>query len=251
MARRLWLRSKRIMAELADQCSLGWRRFSLVLVSLLFILSAIGPGIANSAPPLQVHPLPPTLATWEDTGNSGDYFDQIQSVEVGALLWSTFPVRIRLDLSNAQAPRQDVWVGAVTQAIVEWNHYLPLLLVESDKEADITIRRAPIPLQRRPDGTLGRVRFAQTQYEVYQRDRRWRHRMQITLSPNQADRSLLAAARHELGHALGLWGHSPLSTDVMFPSQVGNPPAISSRDVNTLKRVYEQPTRLGWPISLR
>ena len=35
-------------------------------------------------------------------------------------------------------------------------------------------------------------------------------------------------------------------TDVLYFSQVRNPPAISARDVNTLKRVYEQPTRLGW-----
>jgi predicted Zn-dependent protease len=218
------------------------------MVSLLFILSAIVPGMANSEPPLPIHPLPPTLAAWEDRATSGDYFEQIQGVEVGALLWSTFPVRIRMDVRNAQAPRQDVWVRAVTQAIEEWNHYLPLVLVESDEDTDITIRRASIPIQRRPDGMLETIRFAQTQYQVYQRDRRWRHRMLITLSSNQADLSLLAGARHELGHALGLWGHSPVPTDVMFPSQVGHPPSISARDVNTLKRVYEQPTRLGWPI---
>jgi hypothetical protein len=29
---------------------------------------------------------------------------------------------------------------------------------------------------------------------------------------------------------------------------VNAPPDISERDLRTLKRVYEQPTRLGWPI---
>jgi predicted Zn-dependent protease len=70
----------------------------------------------------------------------------------------------------------------------------------------------------------------------------------IQLSPDQSDRYTLATARHELGHALGIWGHSPLETDAMYFSQVRDSPEISIRDVNTLKHIYEQPTRLGWPL---
>jgi predicted Zn-dependent protease len=33
---------------------------------------------------------------------------------------------------------------------------------------------------------------------------------------------------------------------VPYFSQVRNPPPISPRDVNTLKRIYQQPTSLGW-----
>ncbi|MFM6629640.1 MAG: hypothetical protein ACKPI8_08710 [Microcystis panniformis] len=68
------------------------------------------------------------------------------------------------------------------------------------------------------------------------------------LPANLADRSALAAARHELGHALGIWGHSPLGTDVMYFAQTRDIPPISSRDVNTLKKVYQQPTKLGWEM---
>ncbi|MDY6806095.1 MAG: peptidase, partial [Cyanobacteriota bacterium] len=42
------------------------------------------------------------------------------------------------------------------------------------------------------------------------------------------------------------WGHSEEERDVMYYSQVGSPPPISARDINTLKRIYQQPTRLGW-----
>jgi hypothetical protein len=34
----------------------------------------------------------------------------------------------------------------------------------------------------------------------------------------------------------------------MYFAQVRTPPVISARDINTLKRVYQQPTQLGWPI---
>ncbi len=48
-----------------------------------------------------------------------------------------------------------------------------------------------------------------------------------------------------LGHALGIWGHSQLETDALYFSQVRKPAFISVRDVNTLKKVYEQSTALG------
>ena len=51
-----------------------------------------------------------------------------------------------------------------------------------------------------------------------------------------------------LGHALGIWGHSSDSRDALYGAAVANPPAISPRDRNTLVKIYEQPTRLGWPL---
>ncbi|MFM6754387.1 MAG: peptidase, partial [Dolichospermum sp.] len=74
------------------------------------------------------------------------------------------------------------------------------------------------------------------------------HRFTILLSPSQTGEYVLSAARHELGHALGIWGHSLSPTDTMYFSQVRNPPLISVRDVNTLKRIYEQSTSLGWSV---
>jgi predicted Zn-dependent protease len=45
-----------------------------------------------------------------------------------------------------------------------------------------------------------------------------------------------------------MWGHSQLQADALYFSQVRHPPLISVRDVNTLKKVYEQSTSLGWPV---
>ncbi|XTZ12993.1 MAG: peptidase, partial [cyanobacterium endosymbiont of Rhopalodia inflata] len=37
-------------------------------------------------------------------------------------------------------------------------------------------------------------------------------------------------------------------TDALYFSQVRSLSPISVRDVNTLKKIYQQPTRLGWKL---
>jgi predicted Zn-dependent protease len=200
--------------------------FAIVFV-LVWALSA------GAAP--QIHPLPPSLAQWND--RSGDYFNQITKTEPEYLVWSEFPVKVYVQ------PGDQRWVKLMIQAVNEWKAYFPLELTEQKEGAGIFIDRASIPIRFPP---TERVRFADTRFVLYKENSVLRHQMTVRIQPNRPDLSLLAAARHELGHALGIWGHSPLETDVMYFSQVQNPPVISARDINTLKRVYEQPTRLGW-----
>ncbi len=189
------------------------------------------------------HPLPPSLAQWQDKTNNGDYFDQVTPTEVGYLIWSRFPVRVYVEAPKAVSDKQaQAWVTGVLEAVQEWGVYLPLKVVEQREVADISIVRSRPPLQGNPP----RARSAETRYELYISNNVLSHRFTILLSPSQTGKYLQAAARHELGHALGIWGHSPLQSDALYFSQVRNPVPISARDVNTLKRVYEQPTQLGW-----
>jgi predicted Zn-dependent protease len=210
-------------------------------------------------PPAQKHPLPATLAQWQD--KSGDYFDQVQRTTPNYLIWSQFPVKIYIEpaaLANQPAHQSTAksataWVTAMQQAVQEWTPYLPLALVDAAPSADIVMVRSAIPLRRKPGEPL-RARSAETRFELYsQRQPQGAallaHRVTVVVRPNQSGEYVLAAARHELGHALGIWGHSPQPTDSLYFSQVRHPPLISPRDVNTLKRVYEQATCLGWPIA--
>jgi predicted Zn-dependent protease len=214
---------------------------------MVAILTIAGPGVATDLPDWQRYPLPDRLAVVGDP--SGDYCDRLDRTPVGSLIWTKFPVAIFLDRANSKAPRETAWLNAVRQAIGDWDRYLPLIETNDPEKADITIRRGSVPIQREKDGRIKPIRFAETRFVFYlHNDRLW-HRMTITLSPNQADASMLAGARHELGHALGIWGHSDRESDIMYFSQVKQPPEISRRDVNTLKRVYGEPTRLGGPVS--
>ncbi|MEH2169570.1 MAG: peptidase [Nostoc sp.] len=199
--------------------------------------------------PLKSHPLPPTLAQWQDSTNSGDYFSQVTTTQVGYLVWSKFPVRVYVEPPKSVSEKQaQAWVNAVLQGVQEWSTYLPLTIVEQSEIADITIVRKAPPLQISSGSNIPRARSAQTTYELYTSNKVLSHRFTILLSPSQTGEYLIAAARHEFGHALGIWGHSPLQTDALYFSQVRNPSPISARDINTLKRVYEQPTSLGWSL---
>ena len=199
-----------------------------------------------SPPPQKKYPLPSTLARWQDE-NSGDYFDEIKPTKYGYLIWSQFPVKVYLETPNTNNNQQSQqWINAVSQIVEEWNNYLPLKIVENPEIADIKIIRKSPPLQFTPGKKFPRARSALAKFQTYTKNNTLYHRFTILLSPSQTGKYLLAASRHELGHALGIWGHSTDKGDALYYSQVRNPPMVSARDVNTLKKVYQQSTSLGW-----
>ncbi len=238
------------MHPLAIACWLG-----CVLLTLILQSSSLA---QETLPGLKAHPLPPLLAQWSNPSSLGDYFDQIQKTQPDYLVWSDFPIKVYvqpIEASEAANPgRAQAWLKAVNQAVQEWTIYLPLQVVDQVEVADIVVRRSSLPLRVTPGqrSVPQRIRAAETRYELYKKSLPnslvLAHRCLVVVQPNQAESYVLASARHELGHALGIWGHSSLETDALYFSQVRNPPLISPRDVNTLKRIYEQPTRLGWAM---
>ena len=215
----------------------------------------------NLLPIAKVHPLPISLARWENKNNQKDYFSKIEPTPLGYLIWSQFPIKIylpkpiKLSDNSASNIRQQQWIQAVRGAIAEWNIYLPLQEIDNLELADIImVRSTPTrkvklnPVTRLYD--IPRAITAQTSYQFYWQDNKiLSHRMIIKVSPNLSQPAILAATRHEIGHALGIWGHSPHQNDALYFSQVRDFPPISARDINTLKKIYQQPTRLGWIIN--
>jgi predicted Zn-dependent protease len=194
--------------------------------------------------------LPSGLEQYRYDPSVGDYLDEITSTEDGSYLqWSYYPVPVYVE----DPPGFEQWRSFVEQAITEWSDYIPLRVVATKPEARITIERAELVR-----GISGAAR--PTVY--FASDGTLQHRVTILIGQQRGLAEITAVARHEIGHALGLWGHSPELTDLMFggnhADQFGGRrylrvPTIRARDLNTLKRVYEQPTYMGqtFPESLR
>ncbi|MGK7930267.1 MAG: peptidase [Microcystaceae cyanobacterium] len=239
-----------------------YRNFLLVTITTCLLMINLSGILAENPPlpPLQVYPLPKLLQEWHDLSESGDYFDQVTSSSLGYLLWTEFPVKVyveqpvTVDEAIASEKRFQQWTNAVLQTIEEWKVYFPLTFVNSPEAANIEVLRVSPPLGSRIDPETGqliipRARTAQTTYEFKVEDRKLTHHMTVRISPKLSESSVFSASRHEFGHALGIWGHSPIQTDALYFSQVRNPPPISTRDINTLKKVYQQPTRLGGKVN--
>lgn len=219
------------------------------------------PPPASASPIAQPHPLPSTLDQWQDRANAGDYFDQIETLKIGSLIWSVFPVQVYVEPPPPGSVTPAAWTQLTQAALQAWQPYLPLALTAKPDLADIHIRAIAPPLKiipqtaapqgSRPKLVLERAKSAETRYQLYKKTYKSGqvqliHRCQIDVNPRQSLDYLQTAVIHELGHALGIWGHSPNPQDTMYFAQMRQPQGISARDVNTLKRIYQQPTQLGW-----
>ncbi|MGB0560750.1 MAG: peptidase [Spirulinaceae cyanobacterium] len=261
---RFWLDGQRLLIHLITGIKRRWRSLLGILlgaIAALLLTTVWQPVTAQAAlPSPQVHPLPPFIERLPEL--DADYFAEIQTTPLGYLVWNEFPVKVYV-----QQPEDDLipardqddfekWLKAVDVAIADWKEYVPLVKVTERETADIVLLRQRPPRDIQVDRENQRLiipdaRHGTARYEFYLTATQppiVKHRFTVTLSPAQNSKHLRGTARHELGHALGIWGHSPNEDDVMYQQQVSRPPPISGRDLSVLRRVYEQPTRLGWPV---
>lgn len=238
--------------------SFGWRFLLGVAIACFFAVRtpALDDDLAAQLPSLGQHVLPTTLSQWVPEDNATDYFAEIKPSPLGYLIWSEFPVKVYRSSPDSQASaatleRQKQWQQGVDQAIADWSPLIPMVIIDDAETADIVIERQAPPVQRSVSPDTGKVEYSfgrngLTTYRFYlDPENVLRHKMLVTLSPHQGAIATETTARHELGHALGIWGHSLDEKNLLYYSQTTQLKSITDADINTLKKIYQQPTRLG------
>jgi predicted Zn-dependent protease len=174
-------------------------------------------------------------------GGAADYFKD--AVSEGLFRWplKRFPLRVHIVSADILKSYRPEYEEAVRQSIDDWDKatvgQIGLKIVDSVDDADITVNfvddlHAPALRaeagKAQLHGSMEGVDSASVQL--------------LTLSPFpdqlMTKDFMRMIAVHEIGHALGLTGHSPYEEDVMFPA-LSNQRGITSRDVATLYKLYE------------
>lgn len=198
---------------------------------------AASEGLTDPPQPVE-HRLPGGLARLRYDEALGDYLNRIDALLPGDtyLRWTQYPVSVYIQ------PDNQAWSDLVQVAVDLWTQYIRLNRVSNPNTADIVIERMP------NQGVVAGIAKSTDFY--LDTDGTLQHKVSITIGeyPSAGPLQISVVATHELGHALGLWGHSEDPDDIMFASLTSLKSEISDRDLNTIKRVYEQPTLIGTPV---
>jgi predicted Zn-dependent protease len=140
------------------------------------------------------------------------------------------------------------WTLALESALSVWEEVLPITRVMSPAQAHIQIFQQRPP--RRRIGSKWRASNGRSRLQVVevQRQGQWRlePHVDVLVSPELRASGIEATAVHELGHAFGIWGHSPQPDDVMAVHQNQTPVLnLSERDQVTLNWLYQKATNFG------
>ena len=173
------------------------------------------------------------------------------SLATTSLGWPSLPhwcVWVQPSSSAVPDRWEQRWSTAVQAALDQWSGVVHLQRVDTADRAHVLLQRRKPPLKS--VGGRWRASNGRSLLQLLQvrRQQTWRFEPQVTVlvSPHLRAAVLQSTALHELGHAFGLWGHSPDPTDVMAVHQGQKPVlALSAQDRFTLRWLRHQPNDFG------
>lgn len=158
----------------------------------------------------------------------GDYLSEINSTTK----WTAMPIRVWV--------QQSKYTDTVYQAFNEWQYVSGGLIkftkTNSESQGNIKVYFTD-QIQRSGNDTLGLTTTSYINGNITGA------RIQLVYKYNGkifTQKELYPIALHEIGHALGINGHSTNNNDVMFPNNGIIGIHTSKRDVNTLKAIYKK-----------
>ncbi len=182
---------------------------------------------------------------------ASDYFGEI-SVTSESRKWNSFPIKVSL----GSVPTSN-WAQGTREAFNIWKEMLPLELTAEPEEADIRFNwETGTDIENAAGEEMDWVQFRRVGSEL---TGRMVANISVDLSHRWSKDEMRAIVLHEMGHALGIKGHSSSKGDIMYwqvqekNRQVYVPGVIypvawkslvskpSQRDLNTLIRLYNTP----------
>lgn len=169
----------------------------------------------------------------------------------GTFRWhpETRVVRVHIENGGYLAAWRPAYVEMVKRAFSEWEALaaLPFTYVYTAQPtpADIVVRWVNDPQPGDPEEHDSIRRVGTCRAEVqdgYLTGQTLTFSLHETASPEPlSEQRLYAVALHEVGHSLGMSGHSPHPQDVMYHASHAS--ELSARDLATVQQVMRQPAR--------
>ena len=185
----------------------------------------------------------------------GDNYIEQTTINNGIIRWDTskFPIKIAI-INNSEKSVPQYYNTEILKAFSQWQSsidFLKFSKVNSAKNADIIVQIEQIP-SNLCDGNVCQYVAGYT-YPDY--TGHTLKKMLIILYSTDpygryfSDKEIYNTILHEIGHSLGIMGHSYNSEDLMYMAQNNNDSIyakykssfqyLSSKDINTIKLLYK------------
>lgn len=186
-----------------------------------------------------------------------DYFDSIQKESAARWPKTLLPLKVYIEPGDQVHNYRDTYRQSIITAFNDWtkaaNDRLSWRLVNRKSDASIICtwvsKKEELPLHKQRE--QGVTDYATV--TLSKTDERWLQKVVITICTSNifSTRALKTddvfnVARHEVGHALGLTGHSSSKGDVMYPTMSQKLMPISMRDAGTINHLYAYYTTTPW-----